>query len=156
MKTDIRVLENLFLEQAKKISELNNRLRKTEYELESAYKTLLLDFLKVIDAFEQAETIIEEKKWNENRHTKKVVNRLLTAKKKAVSVFEKHGVTPMSFENNLANDDNCKIIDVECNRDLPDNYILRTDKKGYVLSREKDGQTIPENLRLAEVVIVKN
>ena len=154
--TDIQVLENLFLEQAKKISELSNQLRKTEYELESAYKALLLDFLKVIDTFEQAETIIEEKKWTENKLAGEAVTRLLTAKRKAVTIFEKHGVTPMSFENNLANDDDCKIIDIECNRDYPDNYILRTEKKGYVLSKEQDGQPTSENLRLAEVVIVKN
>jgi len=156
MSTDIQILENLFLEQAKKISELSNQLRKTEDELESAYKTLLSDFLKVIDTFEQAEMIIEEKKWTENKHTRKAVSRLLTAKKKAVSTFEKHGVTPMSFENNLANDDDCKIIDVECNKDYPDNYILRTEKKGYMLSKEKEGVVTSENLRLAEVVIVKN
>jgi len=156
MNTDIQNLENLFLEQAIKISELNNQLRKTEYEWESACQTLLLDFLKVVDTFEQAEMIIEEKRWNENEVADKAIKRLVTAKKKALSVLEKHGVTPMSFANNLANDDDCKIIDIECDRDYPDNYILRTEKKGYLLSKEKEGMPFSENLRLAEVVIVKN
>ena len=156
MITAIRDLELIFTEQSKMISELKNKLIKTEIEQDSVYKTLLLDFLQVIDTFEQAETIIEDNNWSDNEIAKKAINRLLTAKKKALSIFKKHEVTPMSFENNLANDNDCKIIDTECDMDYPNNYILRMEKKGYLISNVKEGVLKTENLRSAEVVIVKN
>jgi len=156
MHTAIQDLENILTEQGKKISELKNRLLETENEWNTRYKTLLLDFLQVIDTFDQAEMIIEEKCWNENEIANKAINRLLTAKKKALTIFKKHGVTPMAFENNMANDDDCKVIDTEYDRDYPSNYILRTEKKGYNWQSAHEGQLRSENLRSAEVVIVKN
>ena len=156
MGNTIQNLENILTEWGKTISDLKNKIKNDENERNASYKTLLLDFLQIIDTFEQAEIIIEEKKWNENEIANKAINRLLKAKKKAISVFEKHGVSTMIFENNLATDNDCKIIDTECDRNYPNNYILHTEKKGYYLSKMKDGEIKSENLRSAEVIIVQN
>ena len=148
-------LENIYSKLARKNNELNVQLDKTKEELGLVHKALLLDFLQVIDTFEQAEAAIEEKRWNENELANKSIKRLLTAKKKMLSIFEKHGVVSMNFEKNIANDNDCKTIDTEHDEEYPNNYILSLEKKGYTISKEKNGQMIKENLRLAEVIIVK-
>lgn len=151
----IKKIEGVFSEQAKTISSLTNDLKTKEDEFKSINKALLLDFIQIIDTFEQAEAIVEERRWNENEIADKAIKRLLTAKKKALSILEKHKVTQMAFDNNLANDESCKTVDTEYSDDYPENYILSIEKKGYTVSFEKNGQITTENLRLAEVVIVR-
>ncbi|MDL2312694.1 nucleotide exchange factor GrpE [Bacteroidales bacterium OttesenSCG-928-B11] len=155
MNTKTADLESIYAELMKSIVELNNELERKKQELNDIYKSVLFDFLYVIDAFEQAESTIEERKWNENDIANKTMQRLLTAKKKALSIFEKHGVKPMIFEDSMANDNNCKIIDTEYDAKYPNGYILNIEKKGYLIIKEEKGQVKEEKLRLAEVIVVK-
>jgi molecular chaperone GrpE (heat shock protein) len=148
-------IEQILSERDKEIRDLKNKLKKIEEDSKLKQKTILLDFLQVIDTFEQAESIIRERKWEEDEVASKAIKRLLTAKKKVLFVFEKYGIAPMSFENNLANDDDCKTVDTEYSDEHPNNYILSIEKKGYVMRAERTGIVVAENLRLAEVVIVK-
>ena len=98
--------------------------------------------------FERAEQAIKERELDKDDTTKKAINRLLNAKKKALFVLEKYDVKRIEFENNKSVEELCEVSDTE-----PD----PTRETGDIVSIEKQGYKRSEHLiRPAEVIIVKN
>ena len=110
-------------------------------------KEVFNDFITVLDSFEKAEKRIKERSLDEGESAEQAIKRLLTAKKKTLSVLYKYGVKPIEFENNMV-DDNCEIVETEPNQSKPDGYILSIEKPGYKIKGEL--------LRYAEVITVRN
>ena len=127
---------------------LRNQLEEFEKNQEKRIDEIFCEFLTVVDTFERAEQAIKEREMDKDEITKKAINRLLNAKKKALFVLEKYDVKRIEFENNKSVEELCEVSDTE-----PD----PTRETGDIVSIEKQGYKRSENLiRPAEVIIVKN
>ena len=127
---------------------LRNQLEEFEKNQEKRIDEIFCEFLTVIDTFERAEQAIKERELDKDDTTKKAINRLLNAKKKALFVLEKYDVKRIEFENNKSVEELCEVSDTE-----PD----PTRETGDIVSIEKQGYKRSEHLiRPAEVIIVKN
>ncbi len=127
---------------------LRNQLEEFEKNQEKRIDEIFCEFLTVVDTFERAEQAIKERELDKDDTTKKAINRLLNAKKKALFVLEKFDVKRIEFENNKSVEELCEVSDTE-----PD----PTRETGDIVSIEKQGYKRSEHLiRPAEVIIVKN
>ena len=127
---------------------LRNQLEEFEKNQEKRIEEIFSEFLTVVDTFERAEQAIKERELDKDDTTKKAINRLLNAKKKALFVLEKYDVKRIEFENNKSVEELCEVSDTE-----PD----PTRETGDIVSIEKQGYKRSEHLiRPAEVIIVKN
>jgi molecular chaperone GrpE (heat shock protein) len=132
----------------REIVTLRNQLEEFEKNQEKRIDEIFCEFLTVIDTFERAELAIKEREMDKDETTKKAINRLLNAKKKALFVLEKYDVKRIEFENNKSVEELCEVSDTE-----PD----PTRETGDIVSIEKQGYKRSEHLiRPAEVIIVKN
>lgn len=148
MKKNISRIERVIVDSFKD----NINQKKVIEELEGQFiiekRTMLLDIIQIIDAFEKAEQLIIEREWDKAEQSEKSIKRLLTAKTKTLSILEKYGVSKISFNDNMCNDENCKTVGDEPDSTKPNGYILSVEKTGYVYENKP--------LREAEVIIVKN
>ena len=127
---------------------LRNQLEEFEKNQEKRIDEIFCEFLTVVDTFERAEQAIKERELDKDDTTKKAINRLLNAKKKALFVLEKYDVKRIEFENNKSVEELCEVSDTE-----PD----PTRETGDIVSIEKQGYKRSEHLiRPAEVIIAKN
>lgn len=129
---------------------VKNEHEETIKSQEKKTDEILCDFLTVIDSFERAEQIIKEKKLvsDEDSNTQMAMNRLLNAKRKALSVLEKYDVKRIVFENNKSVAEYCEVSDTEPDANRETGDIVSIEKQGYT----RHGYL----LRPAEVIIVKN
>lgn len=142
-------------EVANKVSELSrnnlilrNKLDELEKSQDKRIDEIFCEFLTVIDTFEKAEQSIKERELDKDESTKKAINRLLNAKKKALFVLEKYSVKRIDFEDNKSVEALCEVSDTEPDPDRETGDIVSIEKQGYTRS----GHLI----RPAEVVIIKN
>jgi len=127
---------------------LKNEIENINIKFGDDREKVFRDILQIVDTFENAELLIKEKNIDASEDSKKSIARLLTAKKKTLSILEKYNITKIVFENNIAVDKFCKIVDVEPDNNHPNNFILSIEKDGYLINQEI--------LREAEVIVVKN
>lgn len=138
---------------ANKVSELSrenltlrNQLEEFEKSQDKRIDEIFCEFLTVLDTFERAEQTIKERELDKDETTKKAINRLLNAKKKALGVLEKFNV--QKFENNKSIEELCEVADTEPDPGRETGDIVSIEKQGYT----RQGHLI----RPAEVIIVKN
>lgn len=140
---------------ANKVSELSrenltlrNQLEEFEKSQDKRIDEIFCEFLTVLDTFERAEQTIKERELDKDETTKKAINRLLNAKKKALGVLEKFNVQTIEFENNKSIEELCEVADTEPDPGRETGDIVSIEKQGYT----RHGHLI----RPAEVIIVKN
>ena len=140
---------------ANKVSELSrenltlrNQLEEFEKSQDKRIDEIFCEFLTVLDTFERAEQTIKERELDKDETTKKAINRLLNAKKKALGVLEKFNVQKIEFENNKSIEELCEVADTEPDPDRETGDIVSIEKQGYT----RQGHLI----RPTEVIIVKN
>lgn len=140
---------------ANKVSELSrenltlrNQLEEFEKSQDKRIDEIFCEFLTVLDTFERAEQTIKERELDKDETTKKAINRLLNAKKKALGVLEKFNVQKNEFENNKSIEELCEVADTEPDPGRETGDIVSIEKQGYT----RHGHLI----RPAEVIIVKN
>lgn len=140
---------------ANKVSELSrenltlrNQLEEFEKSQDKRIDEIFCEFLTVLDTFERAEQTIKERELDKDETTKKAINRLLNAKKKALGVLEKFNVQKIEFENNKSIEELCEVADTEPDPGRETGDIVSIEKQGYT----RQGHLI----RSAEVIIVKN
>jgi molecular chaperone GrpE (heat shock protein) len=126
--------------QSDKIEELDNAREK---ELDSIFK----DLLTVLDAFDKADTRLEEQ-FPDNDEVNKARKRFATTKKKLIEILNKNGVSEITFPTGIATLDDCQIEETEPDASKPNDAIISIEKAGY----RRNGRL----LRLAEVIVVKN
>ena len=97
----------------REIVTLRNQLEEFEKNQEKRIDEIFCEFLTVIDTFERAELAIKEREMDKDETTKKAINRLLNAKKKALFVLEKYDVKQIEFENNKSVAEFCEVSDTE-------------------------------------------
>lgn len=132
----------------REIVTLRNQLEEFEKSQEKRIDEIFCEFLTVIDTFERAELAIKEREMDKDETTKKAINRLLNAKKKALFVLEKYDVKQIEFENNKSVEEFCEVSDTEPDPTRETGDIVSVEKQGY----KRAGHLI----RPAEVIIVKN
>lgn len=86
VKTEIA---NKVSELSKENLTLKNKLEEFEKSQDKKIDEIFCEFLTVLDQFERAEQTIKERELDKDEATKKAINRLLNAKKKALGVLEK-------------------------------------------------------------------
>ena len=137
---------------ANKVSELSrenltlrNQLEEFERSQDKRIDEIFCEFLTVLDTFERAEQTIKERELDKDETTKKAINRLLNAKKKALGVLEKFNVQKIEFENNKSIEELCEVADTEPDpgRETGDIVSIGYTRQGHLI-------------RPAEVIIVKN
>ena len=140
---------------ANKVSELSrenltlrNQLEEFEKSQDKRIDEIFCEFLTVLDTFERAEQTIKERELDKDETTKKAINRLLNAKKKALGVLEKFNVQKIEFENNKSIEELCEVADTEPDPGRETGDIVSIEKQGYT----RQGHLI----RPAEVIYVKN
>lgn len=140
---------------ANKVSELSrenltlrNQLEEFEKSQDKRIDEIFCEFLTVLDTFERAEQTIKERELDKDETTKKAINRLLNAKKKALGVLEKFNVQKIEFENNKSIEELCEVADTEPDPGRETGDIVSIEKQGYT----RQGHLI----RPTEVIIVKN
>jgi molecular chaperone GrpE (heat shock protein) len=148
MKNNVSKTERVIIDSFKDKIIQKDKIETLENQFVIEKRTMLLDIIQIIDAFEKAEEIIIEREWNKTEESEKSIKRLLTAKTKTLSILEKYGVSKFVFNDNMCNDETCKTVGDEPDRVKPNGYIISIEKTGY--SHEN------KVLREAEVIIVKN
>lgn len=140
---------------ANKVSELSrenltlrNQLEEFEKSQDKRIDEIFCEFLTVLDTFERAEQTIKERELDKDETTKKAINRLLNAKKKALGVLEKFNVQKIEFENNKSIEELCEVADTEPDPGRETGDIVSIEKQGYT--------RLGHLIRPAEVIIVKN
>ncbi len=140
---------------ANKVSELSrenltlkNKIEELEKNQDKKINEIFCEFLTIIDTFERAEQTIKEREMDKDETTKKAINRLLNAKKKALFVLEKFDVKRIEFDNNKSVEELCEVSDTEPDSNRETGDIVSIEKQGYT----RQGHLI----RPAEVIIVKN
>lgn len=127
---------------------MKNQQEETIKNQDRIIDEIFCEFLTVIDTFERAEQAIADKALVQDENSKKAMNRLLNAKKKALFVLEKYNVKKIVFENNHSVDELCEVSDTEPDASKENGDIVSIEKEGYT----RNGHLI----RPAEVIIVKN
>lgn len=123
---------------ANKVSELSrenltlkNQLEEFEKSQDKRIDEIFCEFLTVLDTFERAEQTIKERELDKDETTKKAINRLLNAKKKALGVLEKFNVQKIEFENNKSIEELCEVADTEPDPGRETGDIVSIEKQGY-------------------------
>lgn len=131
---------------ANKVSELSrenltlrNQLEEFEKSQDKRIDEIFCEFLTVLDTFERAEQTIKERELDKDETTKKAINRLLNAKKKALGVLEKFNVQKIEFENNKSIEELCEVADTEPDPGRETGDIVSIEKQGYT----RQGHLIP-------------
>lgn len=134
-------------ESLNRIITLQNEKEQMKKQHEKELDDMCVQFLAVIDTFEKSEALIKERGWDQEENAARAIQRLLNAKRKAISTLEKIGVVKIEL-NGMMREDLCATVGTE-----PD----ASRKNDEIISIEKDGFTRNGHLiRRAEVVIVKN
>lgn len=141
-------IANKVSEQSRENLTLRNQLEEFEKSQDKRIDEIFCEFLTVLDTFERAEQTIKERELDKDETTKKAINRLLNAKKKALGVLEKFNVQKIEFENNKSIEELCEVADTEPDPGRETGDIVSIEKQGYT----RHGHLI----RPAEVIIVKN
>lgn len=136
----VQGFQRLILNQNHKIEDLENMREK---QLDSIFK----DLLTVIDAFEKADSRLNEQ-YAENEDVAKARKRFATSKKMLLEILNKNGVSETQFPDGIATLEDCQIEDTAPDGSKLNNTIISIEKGGY----RRNGRL----LRLAEVIVVKN
>ena len=141
-------IENKISDLLKEKLTLSNQLEEVKSSQDKRIDEIFCEFLTIIDTFERAEKTIEERGLDKDATTKKAINRLLNAKKKALYILEKFDVKRVELENNKLIEELCVVSDTEPDSNRETGDIVSIEKHGYT----RQGHLI----RPAEVIIVKN
>ncbi|MBW2613080.1 MAG: nucleotide exchange factor GrpE [Deltaproteobacteria bacterium] len=145
-----KILKEHFINFQVKIAELTHRLAEQENFHEEKERAFYLSLLDILDAFENIEERIEEKKETFDKPAFMLSKNIRSIHKKFIRLMKAGHIVLMEFPDNKARMALCKIIDTRVEPKMENETILSVVKKGYV--RKKDGAI----LRKAEVITVLN
>lgn len=143
-------LREKFIEFQVRIAELSHLLARERNEFQEKEKAFLLGLLDILDAFERLEETVEEKKDSYDKSARMLSKNARSIHNKLLRLIKSWHILPMTFPDNTAHIDRCKVIETRVAPELEDQTILLTLKKGYINTQTGD------ILRKAEVVTVLN
>lgn len=125
-----------------------NQIDEIQLNHERQVDALILEIINILDAFDKACAIVEEKGYCANDDAVKAVKRMKQPQKVAMSILSKYNVTQIDMQGQIIKDDYCTVADTEPDPSKEDGYVISVVKNGYLR-----GERL---IRRAEVVIVRN
>lgn len=127
---------------------LKNNLEETRLNTERDIDALILEIIQVIDAYDKAEVVVNERGYNNEESANKAIKRMMQPKKVAMAILSKYNVMPIDIVGQMLDEDSCTVVDTEPDSSKDEGIVLSIEKAGY-----KRGDRL---IRRAEVIIVKN
>ncbi|RMG99582.1 MAG: nucleotide exchange factor GrpE [Aquificota bacterium] len=127
LEQNARLVNQRYVELLKEYEYLKERYRKDLEELKRyGHERLAYDLLEVVDNFERALNYEGKDLEGFKKGVELIYRELLR-------ILEKHGVRALELEGQVFDPYLAEAVDKEFNPDLPQNTVLRVERKGYVI-----------------------
>ncbi len=150
MKKEKALLREKLVEFQLRIAELTHALSEQEQTFLTKEQSLYLNLFEVLDAFENLDENIAEKEGTFDKTTRRLVKSVRSIEKKIVRLLKSNHIVEVTFPDNRAAMDSCKVVDTKEVGDMENETILSVVRKGYINTEEN------VVLRKAEVLTVMN
>ncbi len=144
----IPIIEEEITRLKKETLQQKNDMEERSLNHERQIDALIKDFITVIDAYEKAETKVQELGLLEDEKAQKAIKRMTQPKKVALSVLSKYNVSQIDIVGKRLNEDLCSVVETEPDNEKENDIVLSIEKNGYVR-----GDRL---IRRAEVIVVRN
>ncbi len=134
----------------RKIAKLNKTINDQEEEFALRQRELFGDLFDILDAFENLGKNIEAKSGSFDKSTNRMVKSILKINRKLLRTLKDRDIEPLSFPDNQARMELCKVVATEKSTKLTNGKIISIEKTGYIDTRQN------LILRKAEVTTVLN
>lgn len=128
--------------------QLKNDLEQKNLDNNRQIDALINDIIHVVDAYEKAETKVQEIGLLDDENAAKGIKRMLQPKRVALSILSKYNVVQIDLDGKLLDENLCTIVDTEFDSEKEDGFVLSVEKNGYVR-----GDRL---IRRADVIVVRN
>lgn len=128
--------------------QLKNDLEQKNLDNNRQIDALINDIIQVVDAYEKAETKVQEIGLLDDENAAKGIKRMLQPKRVALSILSKYNVVQIDLDGKLLDENLCTIVDTEFDSEKEDGFVLSVEKNGYVR-----GDRL---IRRADVIVVRN
>ncbi|MBW2076770.1 MAG: nucleotide exchange factor GrpE [Deltaproteobacteria bacterium] len=132
------------------IAELNQALREREHSYQAKEKELLLDFLEILDAFENLDETIQAKEADFDKTARLLAKNIRSIHRMLIRMLRARHIVRIEFPDNKARMESCKIVETQESADMENETILSILKNGYM---DKQHNKV---VRKAEVITVLN
>ena len=149
-KTEKELLKEKIIGFQKQIAELKLGIAQKTFESKEREKAIFSGFFEIADALENLQNNLEARKDELDRRGKKLSKNIKSIHKKLIRQLGLYSIVPISFPDNKAEMETCKIIETQKRPELENETIVEIIKNGYI--NEQDGLI----MRKAEVVTVLN
>ena len=150
MKQEKEFLKQKLIDFQIKVADLNMVIKEQQRDYESSQKELFLNFLEVLDSFDTLDENFSSKEAGFDKTTRKLMKSVRSIRKKLVRTLKQHHIVQISFDDNRAEMEYCKIVGTKPDRNQENGTILSIVKHGY-LNRKTN-----RVFRKAEVITVLN
>ncbi len=133
-----------------KIADLGHEMETRVRYFEDREQQFYLELFEILDAFEAVAAFIENKKETVDKTGRMLGKNIGSIHKKLYRLLKSRGIVKLTFSENKARMDQCKVIDTQPRPELDDETILSVVKPGY--ADKNSGRVI----RKAEVITVSN
>jgi molecular chaperone GrpE (heat shock protein) len=149
-KTEKELLKEKIIGFQMQIGELKLEITQKEFECTEREKAIFAGFFEIADAIENLQNNLEARKAELDKSGKKLSKNIRSIHRKLIRQLGLYSIVPISFPDNKASMESCKIIETQKQPDLENETIIEIIKNGYI--NEQDGLV----MRKAEVVTVLN
>lgn len=132
------------------IAELSQAIREREHSYQAKEKELLLDFLEILDAFENLDETIQAKEADFDKTARLLAKNIRSIHRMLIRMLRAKHIVRIEFPDNKARMEYCKIVETQESADMENETILSILKNGYM---DKQHNKV---VRKAEVITVLN
>ncbi len=150
MKREKAILRQKLVEFQLEIAELKHTIRERENSCDSSEKDLMLNLLEIVDAFETLDENISAKEADLDNTSRALAGSARSIHKKLVRLLKSRNIVPLTFPENRAAMDRCKVVDTRTAPDQENETILTVVKNGWIDAKRDIV------LRKADVITVLN
>ena len=150
MKLEKELLRNKFIKFQQTIADLKLDISQNNDLFKQKEIGLFLGLFEILDALENVEKTIESKKKGLDKTSRMLGKNIRSIHKKLLRIVNSADIIQMSFPDNKATMEECKIIDTQNNLEMENETIINIIKNGYI---NKNDKTV---LRKAEVITISN
>lgn len=150
MNDQQKYLKQTLISFQRTIVQLNQELRSREDNYREKEKNFWLNVMDILDACDRLYEYIEDKKESFDKPALKVAASFNSIRNKTNRFLKSNQIIPITFEQNKASRELCKVIETRPDETLDNETILTILKTGYL---DANSNTV---LRKAEVITVLN
>jgi len=150
MKEEKVFLREKFIEFQRRTAELSHMLREQKQAHQNRENALFLDLFEVLDAFENLDDNMAAKEDTFDKTTRMMAKNIRSICKKLIRLLRNNHIVQISFPDNKASMEYCKVLETRELPDMKNETILSVVRNGY-MNTERN-----EVLRKAQVITVRN